>query len=116
MNIEQTRNQITAATIKAVGTRAAEEYFYNVLGGEDRGTCGFAWVWVMPQHNGRTKAGKAERQTLAELGFEKSYSGAFKLYASYPVQSIDVQEREARAMAQFLQEQGYTAHTQTFVD
>jgi len=116
MNIEQTRNQITAATLKAVGTRAAEEYFYNALGGEDRGTCGFAWVYVMPQHNGRTKAGKAERQALIDMGFEKSYSGAFKLYASYPVQSMDVREREARAMAEFLQEQGLKAYTQTFMD
>ena len=115
-SIEEIRYELKTNALRRSGIYAANQYLHNVLGGEERGLCGTAIVLVMPQHDGRTKKGKAERKTLLAMGFEKSRSGAFKRYGEYPSQSVEVKEIEARAMADFMRREGFKAFTQVFLD
>ena len=105
-----TRFALLRATVQAEAKLAAQEYHYTVNFGEDRGPCGFAWVKIIPQHKGNTKAGKHERAILKALGFEKSYDGkTFDLWnpAAFPVQSVDVLTAGARRAAAILRENGF---------
>lgn len=116
---EEARTQIMTAAMRSEAHRAAEEYFYNALDGEDRGACGFAWVEIVPKHKGNTRDGKAERKIFAAMGFEKSWDGKnYYLWnpASFPVQNVDVLYAGARAAAKFLQDQGFSAHACSRLD
>ena len=113
------RFALLRATIQAEAKLAAQEYHYTVNFGEDRGACGFAWVKIIPQHKGNTKAGKNERAILKALGFEKSYDGkTFDLWnpAAFPVQSVDVLTAGARRAAAILRENGFKAMAQSRLD
>jgi hypothetical protein len=74
--------------------------------------CGFAWVTVYPQHKGNTRAGKAERKVLEQLGMRKDWTGkAYELWnpSGWAGQSMDVKERGATAAANVLRKYGFTA-------
>ena len=72
---------------------------FDEIGG-DRYACGFAWVTIYPEHKGNTKAGKAERKVLKELGFRLDWTGkSFQLWnpSQSGVQNIDIKEAGAVA-------------------
>lgn len=107
MDIQTIRNEMIAAA-----KLAARAFFDDVMKGEDRGCCGFAWVKVYPEHKGNTAAGKEERRKFAALGFRKDYTGkTFELWnpASFPCQNIDTLEAGARAAANVLKNHGFKA-------
>lgn len=100
--------------------RKAQQQFLdnwvNTTGGNSYGEpmyCGFAWVTVYPEHKGNTRAGKAERAVLAQMGFRKDWTGkAYELWnpTGYAGQSMDVKEAGAQAYAEVLRGAGFKAY------
>lgn len=98
---------------------AADKYFKEVLGGEDRYACGFAWVTVKPKHKGNTKLGKAERVVFAQLGLRKDWTEKnYEMWnpGEYHGQNIDTKEAGARAAAEVLRRYGFDAYAGSRLD
>lgn len=107
------------AEMEAAAGKAAQEYLDEHLGGEDRYACGFAWVDLIPDHKGNTRAGKAERKVFEALGFRKDWTGKVWAYwnpSKLGVQNIDTKEAGARAAAEVLKAYGFTAHANSRLD
>ena len=106
--------------------RKAQQQFLdnwvNTTGGNSYGEpmyCGFAWVTVYPEHKGNTRAGKAERAVLAQMGFRKDWTGkAYELWnpTGYRGQSMDVKEVGAQAYAEVLRGAGFKAYAGSRAD
>ena len=98
---------------------AADTFFKNIMEGEDRGCCGFAWVTITPKHKGNTTLGKAERREYKALGARPDWTGKFWMIwnpSGYPVQNIDTLEAGARAAAEVLKQGGITAYAASRLD
>ena len=100
------------AEMLAEAKAAADKFFQEKLGGEDRYACGFAWVTVKPKHKGNTKAGRAEREVLRELGLKLDWTGkAFEIWnpSGHYCQNVDTKYEGARAAANVLKKYGFQA-------
>jgi hypothetical protein len=104
-------------------TRAAREtanrYYREQLGGADRYAAGFAWITVTPKHKGNTRAGKAERKVLADLGFRKDWTGkSWEVWnpSQHPCQNVDTKSAGAQAGAEVLRRYGLDAHAGSRLD
>lgn len=98
---------------------AADTFFKDQMGGEDRGACGFAWVTIVPVHKGNTRLGKEERRELEALGASRDWTGKTWMIwnpANYPVQNIDTLEAGARAAAKVLKSHGFSAYARSRLD
>lgn len=98
---------------------AANKFFDEKLGGEDRYACGFSWVTVYPKHKGNTKAGKAERKVLESLGFRKDWTGkAYEFWnpSGHGCQNVDTKEAGAVAAANVLKKYGFKAYAGSRLD
>jgi hypothetical protein len=112
VNTEAVRNEMLEQAAKV-----AEDKLQQI--GGDRFACGFAWVNVYPKHKGNTRAGKAERKVLEEMGFRKDWTGkAYEFWnpSQWPGQNIDVKEAGARAAAEVLRKYGFTAYAGSRLD
>lgn len=90
-------------TATEAARNAANTYFQEQLGGEDRYACGFAWVTVYPEFKGNTRAGKAERALLEKVGFRKDWTGkSYQLWnpSGHGAQNVDTKYAGARAYAE----------------
>lgn len=92
---------------------AAEKFFLEKLGGEDRYACGFAWVDIYGI-KGNTKLGKA----LAANGFRKSYSGSMQMWnpSKFNCQNVDTKEAGAEAAAEVFRKYGFTVYPGSRLD
>lgn len=98
---------------------AANKFFQEKLGGQDRYACGFAWVTVFPKHKGNTKAGRAEREVLKALGLEKDWTGkAYQIWnpSGHGCQNVDTKEAGAIAAAAVLKKHGFKAYMGSRLD
>lgn len=98
---------------------AADKFFEEKLGGQDRYACGFAWVTVYPQHKGNTRDGKAERRVLTELGFRKDWTEKAYEYwnpSGHMCQNVDTKEAGADAAAKVLRKYGFKAYPGSRLD
>lgn len=105
MNIPVVRDEMLAAA-----HAAAEKFFKERLGGVDQYACGFAWLTVYPVHKGNTRAGRAERRVLEQMGFRKDWTGkAYEFWdpSKYPCQNVDTKEAGAIAAANILRKHGF---------
>jgi hypothetical protein len=105
--------------METAAAEAANKFFKEMLGNQDRGMCGFAWITVYPKNKGNTTAGKAERRVLESLGFRKDWTGkAYELWnpAKHGAQNIDVKEVGARAGAEVLKGYGLSAYANSRLD
>ena len=74
---------------------------------------------IYPEHKGNTKAGKAERKIIEQLGFTKDWTGkAYQLWdpARYGGQNIDIKEAGAVAAADVLKRHGFKAYAGSRLD
>ena len=114
MTLEQIKKEMeTEAYICALG------YFDRVMGGEDWGSCGFAWVSIRPKHKGNTKLGKQERKEFEALGASKDWTGkAWQIWnpAKFPCQNVDTLTAGAAGAANILKRYGYDAAAQSRLD
>ena len=114
MNIPAIRDEMLAAAHSA-----AEKFFKERLGGVDQYACGFAWLTVYPAHKGNTRAGRAERRVLEQMGFRKDWTGrAYEFWdpSKYPCQNVDTKEAGAIAAANILRAHGFDVHVGSRLD
>jgi len=97
---------------------AANE-LYAKYGTDQIGACGFSWITIYPQHKGNTKAGKAERAVLKQMGFEKDWTGkAYQIWnpSNYHGQNIEIKEAGSIAAAAVLKRHGFNAYANSRLD
>lgn len=115
MTITATPEQIPqiVAEAQTAAYAAAEKYFREVLGGQDRYACGFAWVNIYGV-KGNTKLGKA----LAAQGIRKSYNGGLEMWnpSKFGCQNVDTLEEGARAAAAVFKKYGFEAYAGSRLD
>jgi len=114
MDIEQIKTDMNAAAATAATAYLAYHY-----GGRDQGACGFAWVTIYPEHDGRTAKGKAERKAFAQLGAEPHWiKGQYMIWnpAKVGAQNVDCKERGAWAAVKVLREAGINASAGSRLD
>jgi len=110
-----TKEQIVAivAEAKAEARKAADKFFQEKLGGQDRYSCGFAWVNI---HGikGNTKMGKL----LKEAGIRQDYTKAFSIWnpSEHNCQNVDTKEAGASAAAKVFEKYGFTAYAGSRLD
>jgi hypothetical protein len=82
------------------------------------GVCGFAWIYIYPEHKGNTKLGKQERKTLEDFGFEKDDCNPQKyiLWVHDFNQSLQKKTAYANAFADVLYAHGIRAGGQSRID
>ncbi len=92
---------------------AAHQYFYDVLGGQDRFACGFAWVDIYGV-KGNTKLGRA----LTAQGVRKSYTKSLQMWnpSKFGCQNVDTLEEGARAAAAVFKRYGFEAYAGSRLD
>ena len=116
--------QITSPTAVAneaitAAYAAADKFFQEKLGGEDKYACGFSWVTVFPEHKGNTRLGKAERKILLDMGFQKDWTGiGYRLWnpSKFGCQNVDTLEAGSRAAAKVFSEYGLRAFAGSRLD
>ena len=93
--------------------QAAAQYFRDVLGGQDRFACGFAWVDIYGV-KGNTKLGKA----LTQAGVRKSYTKSLQMWnpSKFGCQNVDTLEAGARAAAAVFKRYGFEAYAGSRLD
>jgi hypothetical protein len=98
---------------KAAAYQAARKYFNEVLGGQDRFACGFAWVNIYGV-KGNTKIGRA----LKQCGIRPAYSGGLQMWnpSNFGCQNIDTLEAGADAAAQVFKKYGFEAYAGSRLD
>ena len=114
MNFTQTDINEIVAEAKDAAHQAATNYFHEVLRGQDRFACGFAWVDVYGV-KGNTKLGKM----LKAAGMRKDWTGkAFQIWnpANMPVQNVDTLEAGAEAAAGVFKKYGFNAYAGSRLD
>ena len=101
------------AEAESAAHAAAEKYFREVLGGQDRFACGFAWVDIYGV-KGNTKLGKA----LTAAGVRKSYTKSLQMWnpSKFGCQNIDTLEAGARAAAEVFKRYGFEAYAGSRLD
>lgn len=91
---------------------SCDKYIEEVLKGEDKFACGFAWVNIYPKNPGNTRKGKAERKFLREMGLELDYTGKRFCWwnpSNCGFQNIDCKEAGAEGAAKVLRAFGFDA-------
>lgn len=115
MTITATPEQIPqiVAEAKTAAYAAASKYFQDVLGGQDRFACGFAWVNIYGV-KGNTRLGKA----LAAHGIRKDYRGGLQLWnpSNFGCQNVDTLEAGAQAAAAVFKKYGFEAYAGSRLD
>lgn len=118
-----TATMIDVAAVKEemllAAANAAAEYVTRHYGGVDAGACGFAWATIYPEHKGNTRAGKAERAVIRDLGFEPDWTGkSFQLWnpSKWGGQNVDTKEAGARAAVAVLKKYGFKASAGSRLD
>ena len=107
--------QTIIAEAKAAAKDAAEKFFQERLGGEDKYSCGFAWVTIPVK--GNTRLGRR----LKQAGLEQSYYTSYKTFgiwnpSGHPAQNVDTKEVGARAAAEVLNGYGIKAYPGSRLD
>ena len=113
--MEYSKEQVQSILVEAKHEAylAASKFFKEKLGGEDKYSCGFAWVEVYGV-KGNTRLGKA----LKAAGINKNYTGAYSIWnpAGVGVQNIDTLEAGAEAAAAVFKRYGFTAYAGSRLD
>jgi hypothetical protein len=115
MSITATPEQIPqiVAEAKTAAYAAAEKYFREVLGGQDRFACGFAWVNIY-KVKGNTKIGRA----LKDQGIRPAYTGGLQMWnpSGFGCQNVDTLEAGAAAAAAVFKKYGFEAYAGSRLD
>ena len=113
--MQYTKEQVIeiVAEAKREARIAAEKFFQEKLGGQDRYACGFAWVNI---HGikGNTKMGRV----LKEAGVRQDYTKSFQIWnpSDLNCQNVDTKEAGAEAAARVFQKYGFEAYAGSRLD
>jgi hypothetical protein len=113
MNYSKEQVQTIIAEARHEAYLAADQFFKDKLGGEDKYSCGFAWVDIFGI-KGNTRLGRA----LKAAGVRRSYTGGFQIWnpSGYGCQNIDTLEAGAEAAAKVFTKYGFTAYAGSRLD
>lgn len=114
--MDYTQEQINdiVAEAREAARQAATKYFNEVLGAQDRLSCGFAWVNILGVR-GNTKLGRM----LTQAGVTRNaYHRAHQIWnpSGLGVQNIDCKEEGARAAAQVFRKYGFESYPGSRLD
>lgn len=110
--------QEVIAEARAAAYAAAERYFQEELGGQDRFACGFAWVNIY-EFNGKKLDGRSKMgRMMKQAGVGQDYTRAFQIWnpSTFPCQNVDTLEEGARAAAEVLRKHDFTAYAGSRLD
>jgi hypothetical protein len=115
-----TAEQITEIVkeAKQAAYAAADKYFKEKLGGQDRFACGFAWVNIYKLNGEKIRANSKIGKALAAQNITKSYTGALQMWnpSGYGCQNVDTLEEGAQAAAEVFEKYGFTAYAGSRLD
>ena len=113
MNFTQEQVNEIVAEAKDAAHQAATNYFHQVLRGQDRFACGFAWVNIY-KVKGNTKLGKM----LKQAGVRQDYTKAFQMWnpSGMHCQNVDTLEAGAEAAAEVFRKYGFEAYAGSRLD
>ncbi|NCB47744.1 hypothetical protein EOM81_12105 [bacterium] len=120
LNIEQLESEIHAIILEAeiAAYDAAKTFFNNVLGGQDKYACGFAWVNLY-EFNGQRLTGNTKiGRMLKKAGISQNYNRTFELWnpSRFPCQNVDTLEHGAKAAAAVFSKYGFKAYAGSRLD
>ena len=110
--VEQIKDIVAEA--KQAAHVAATKYYNEELGGQDRYSCGFAWVNIY-----KIKASTKQGKVMLAAGLEKdSYTKSFQIWnpSGHNAQNIDTKEAGARAAADVFKKYGFEAYAGSRLD
>jgi hypothetical protein len=116
ITVEQIKTVVEQAQQAAY--KAADDFFNTKMGGQDRGSCGFAWCNLVEFNGkairGNTRVGRA----MKAAGIRQDYTKAFQIWnpSGYPCQNIDTLEAGAAAAAEVFKQYGFTAYAGSRLD
>jgi hypothetical protein len=116
MTVEQIQAVVREA--KTAAYEAADQFFKSTMGGQDRGSCGFAWVNIYEfngkQIKGNTRMGRA----MKAAGVRQDWTKAFQIWnpSGYGCQNVDTLEAGAAAAAAVFKRYGFTAYAGSRLD
>lgn len=113
MNWTQEQVNEIVAEAKDAAHQAATNYFHQVLRGQDRFACGFAWVNIYGV-KGNTKLGKM----FKAAGVRQDYTKAFSIWnpSGMHVQNVDTLEAGAEEAARVFRKYGFEAYAGSRLD
>ena len=107
MNFTQQQINDIISEAKQAAYVAADAFFKNELGGQDKWACGFSWINIH-DIKGNTKIGKM----LKAAGVTQDYTRAFQIWnpSQYGCQNVDTLYCGAVAAAAVLKKYGFNAY------
>ena len=114
MNVTQEQVNAIVQEARDAARQAANNYFHEVLGGQDQYACGFAWTDIY-KVKGNTKLGRM----LKAAGVNRnSYQRTYQIWnpSGLHVQNVDCLEAGARAAAEVFRKYGFEAYAGSRLD
>lgn len=108
---------IAEARSSAVG--AASAFKRDNLGGKDRGACGFAWVCITKDPDGKRITGNTKMgRLLKAVGVTQNYDRSFQIWnpAGSTGQNVDMLLEGARSAVRVLKSYGFDAYASSRLD
>ena len=113
--MDYTQEQVNSIVeeARAEARIAANKFFQEELGGQDKMMCGFAWVDIH-KVKGNSKLGRM----LKVAGIAQDWKRTFSLGnpSGMPVQNIDTKEKGAVAAAAVFTKYGFSAYANSRLD
>lgn len=120
INIEQLESGIHAIILEAeiAAYNAAKTFFNDVLGGQDKYACGFAWVNLYEFNDQRITGNTKTGRILKKAGIGQNYNRTFQLWnpSRFPCQNVDTLEAGAKAAAEVFKKYGFKAYAGSRLD
>ena len=113
--MDYTQEQLEAILKEAAeaAMAAANKFYQEQLGGQDRYACGFAWV-EFDGIKGNTKLGRM----LKKAGVRQNWERKFEIWnpSGHMCQNVDTKEAGAYAAAEVLKKYGFNAYARSRLD
>lgn len=103
---------------KTAAHAAADKYFQEVLGGQDRYACGFSWVNLYEYQGKKIKGNTKVGRALKAAGVRQDYTRSFQIWnpSQYGCQNVDTLEAGSQAAADVFNKYGFTAYAGSRLD
>jgi hypothetical protein len=108
--VEQLKAIIAEA--RQAAADAANDYFQEKLGGEDKYACGFAWVSLYKLNGEKIKGNTKIGRALKAAGVRQDYDRVYQIWnpSGHMCQNVDTKFEGAKAAAQVFGQYGFEAY------
>jgi hypothetical protein len=105
--------QLIVGEAKQAAAEAAENYFQEKLGGQDRFACGFAWIEIVSLNGEKIKGNTRIGKAMSAAGISKRDYGnrSYMIWnpSGHRCQNVDTKHAGAVAAANVFQKYGFDA-------